>query len=215
MVKSAVNQNNNIDFCKLLQHWFKLDISIVPLKNNGPHGWQYGGGFPENPPPTEASLVFKVCVNQFLKVIHYPGLQLPHQGKGRQARQRPQHWAWWPRPFTKTELRQVEVRTLLRAGTPLPQIAKQASNNIMIPSSRNPCSQCFNQHVSAFASVHIVTTKTLWISFPWFYNSPGGLWQEVDHEGTGQAGRGDRGGEEQVLRGDQPGFDGEKQWKTS
>ena len=120
-----------------------------------------------------------------------------------------------PRSFTKTELRQVEVRTLLRAGTPLPQIAKQASNNIMIPSSRNPCSQCFNQHVSAFASVHIVTTKTLWISFPWFYNSPGGLWQEVDHEGTGQAGRGDRGGEEQVLRGDQPGFDGKKQWKTS
>ena len=29
------------------------------------------------------------------------------------------------RPLTKTELRRVEIRTLLNAGTPLPQIAKQ------------------------------------------------------------------------------------------
>ena len=29
------------------------------------------------------------------------------------------------RPLTKTELRRVEIRTLLIAGTPLPQIAKQ------------------------------------------------------------------------------------------
>ena len=29
------------------------------------------------------------------------------------------------RPITKTELRRVEIRTLLNAGTPLPQIAKQ------------------------------------------------------------------------------------------
>ena len=29
------------------------------------------------------------------------------------------------RPLTKTELRRVEIRTLLNSGTPLPQIAKQ------------------------------------------------------------------------------------------
>ena len=29
------------------------------------------------------------------------------------------------RPITKTELRRVEIRTLLNAGTPLPQIVKQ------------------------------------------------------------------------------------------
>ena len=78
--------------CRESHKWSDKPPRIVPLKNNGPYGWQYGGGFPT---PYRSQLSIQSLCQPISKSN---SLSRPSTtSSGWQARQRPQHWAWWTR----------------------------------------------------------------------------------------------------------------------